>query len=60
MLQDALAQMQKTTNKFIDSFWVSNESIRLTVENKDMPCVITHISDLRVLFPGNDILRDEE
>ena len=48
------------TNKFIDSFWVSNGSIRLRVENKDRPCVITHISDLEVLFPGNDILRDEE
>ena len=48
------------TNKFIDSFWVSNGSIRLRVENRDRPCVITHISDLEVLFPGNDILRDEE
>ena len=48
------------TNKFIDSFWVSNGSIRLRVENKNRPCVITHISDLEVLFPGNDILRDEE
>ena len=44
------------TNKFIDSFWVSNGSIRLTVENKHRSCVITHISDLKVLFPGNDIL----
>ena len=48
------------TNKFIDSFWVSNGSIRLRVENKDRPCVITHISDLEILFPGNDILRDKE
>ena len=48
------------TNKFIDSFWVSNGSIRLRRENKDRPCAITHISDLEVLFPGNDILRDEE
>ena len=48
------------TNKFIDSFWVSNRSIRLRVENKDRPGVVTHISDLEVLFPGNDILRDEE
>ena len=48
------------TNKFVDSFWVSNGSIRLRVENKDRPCVITHISDLEVLFPGNDILRDKE
>ena len=48
------------SNKFIDSFGVSNGSIRLRVENKDRPCVITHISDLEVLFPGNVIPRDEE
>ena len=50
------------TNKFIDSFWLSNGSIRLRVENKDRPCacVITHISDLEVLFPGYDIHRDGE
>ena len=54
------ANAKKQTNKFIDSFWVSNWSIRLRVENKDRPCVITHISDLEALFPGNDILRDEE
>ena len=48
------------SNKFIDSLGVSNGCIRLRVENKDRPCVITHISDLEVLFPGNDILRDEE
>ena len=46
------------TNKFVDSFWVSNGSIRLRVENQNRPCacVITHISDLDVLFPGNDFL----
>ena len=48
------------TNKFIDSFWVSNGSIMLRVENKDRPCVKTHISGLEDLFPGSDILRDEE
>ena len=48
------------TNKLIDSFWVSNGSIRLRVENEDRWCVITHISDLEDLLPGNDILRDEE
>ena len=48
------------TNKFSDSFWVSNGFIRLRVENKDRPCVITHFNDLEALFPGNDILRDEE
>ena len=47
-------------NKLIDPFWVSNGSIRLRVENKNRPCVIKHVSDLQVLFPGNDILRDEE
>ena len=46
------------TNKIIDSFWVSNGSIRLSVE--DRPWVIKHISDLEDLFPGNDLLRDKE
>ena len=47
-------------NKFIDSFSVSDGSIRLKVEEKDRPCVVTHVSDLEDLFPGNDLLRDEE
>ena len=68
-IKDSLCQYYKMlwrkckkllTNKFIDSFWVSNGSIRLRVENKDRPCVITHISFLKDLFPDNDILRDEE
>ena len=46
------------TTKFLDSFWVSNRSIRLGVAGKDRLCIITHISDLRDLFPGNDLLRD--
>ena len=48
------------TKKFIDSFWISNGSIRLRIEDKDNPCVITHITDLEDLFPSNDLLRDEE
>ena len=66
-INDSLCQYYKMrkckkllTNKFIGSFWVSNGSIRLRVENRDRPCVITHISDLEVLFPDNNILRDEE
>ena len=48
------------TNKFIDSFWESNGSTRLGVEDKDRSCVIIHISDLKEMFPGNDLLRDKE
>ena len=44
------ANAKKQTNKFIDSFWVSNWSIRLRVENKDRPCVITHISDFLAMI----------
>ena len=48
------------TNKFIDSFWASNGSIRLRVEDKVRLCVMTQIKVLENLFPGNNFLRDEE
>ena len=61
MLQDNLAEIQKLlTHKFIDSIWVSNRSNRLREDDKDRPCVITHISDLENLFLDNDLLKDEE
>ena len=47
------------TNKLIHSFWVTNESIRpRTVEN-GRTNVITHLSDLEDLFPGNELLSDK-
>ena len=43
-----------STNKFTDSFWVSDGSIRLRVDDKDRPCIITHISDLEDLLVGEN------
>ena len=45
-------------NKLIDSFWVTNGSISLTVEN-GRTYVITHLSDLKELLPGNELLSDK-
>ena len=68
-IKDSLSQYYKMrsrkckkllTNKFIDSFWVSNRSVMLMVADEDRPCVISHVRDLENLFPGNDLLRDEE
>ena len=47
-------------NKFIHSFWVSNGSIRLKLPDNERSYMITHISDLEELFPGNEFIRDEE
>ena len=42
-------------NELIRTFWVTNGSIRLrTVENGPRN-VITHLSDLEELFPGNEL-----
>ena len=47
------------TNKLIHSFWVTNGSIRLrTVENVRTN-VITHLSNIEELFPGNELLLDK-
>ena len=47
------------TNKLIHSFWVTHESIGpRTVEN-GRTNVITHLSDLEDLFPGNELLSDK-
>ena len=68
-IKDSLGQYYKMrsrkckkflTNKFIDSFLVSNRSVMLMVEDEDRSCVISHVRDLENRFPGNDLLRDEE
>ena len=53
--------MQVTTieRKLIHSFWVTNGSIRLSTVKNGQTNVITHISDLEELFPGNEILSDK-
>ena len=42
-----------SSNKSIDAFWVSNGSIRLKIGENDWVDIITHLSDLEELFPGN-------
>ena len=45
-------------NKLIHSFWVTNGSIRLRTAENGRTNVITHLSDLEELFPGNELLSD--
>ena len=45
-------------NKLIHSCWVTNESIRLRTAENGPTNVITHLSDLEELFPGNKLLPD--
>ena len=47
------------TNKLIHSFWVTNGSIRLRTAENGRTNVITHLSDLEKLFPGNELLSDK-
>ena len=47
------------TNKLIHSFWVTNVSIRLRTVENGRTNVITHLSDLEDLFPGNELLSDK-
>ena len=46
-------------NKLIHSFWVTNGSIGLRTVENDRTNVITHLSDLEDLFPGNELLSDK-
>ena len=46
-------------NKLIHSFWVTNGSIRLRTIENGRTNVITHLSDLEDLFPGNELLSDK-
>ena len=46
-------------NKLIHSFWVTNGSIRLRTAENGRTNVITHLSDLEELFPGNELLSDK-
>ena len=45
--------------KLISSFWVSNGSLRVKLEDDTVKSV-THKDDLKVLFPGYSILMDKE
>ena len=46
-------------NKLIHSFWVTNGSIRLRTVENGRTNVITHLSNLEELFPGNKLFSDK-
>ena len=46
-------------NKLIHSFWVTNGSIRLRTVENGRTNVITHLSDLEELIPGNELFSDK-
>ena len=46
-------------NKLIHSFWVTNGPIKLKTLENGLTYVITHLSDLEELFPGNKLLSDK-
>ena len=46
-------------NKLIHSFWVTNVSIRLRTAENVRTNVISHLSDLEELFPGNELFSDK-
>ena len=48
------------SNKFIHTFWVSSESIKLKRADNDRVYTITHNNDLEELFPGNELLLESE
>ena len=44
-------------SKIVESIWVSKGSCRIRLLDKSVK-VITHIDDLKILFPGNPILEE--
>ena len=47
------------TNELIHSFWVMNGSIKLRTAENGGTHVISYLSDLEELFPGNELLSDK-
>ena len=45
-------------NKYINSFWVKNGTIKLKTVENGRAYAATHRNDLLELFPDNDILAD--
>ena len=48
------------SSKYIYAFWVSNGTLRLKLTASGPVHIITHSQDLDELFPGNELLRDEQ
>ena len=60
ILSNALEEMQVTTNEQINPLILGrNGPIRLRTVENGRPNVITHLSDLEGLFPGNELLSDK-
>ena len=49
----------KKLNKFICGYWVSNGSIKIKISERSHVKVISHIVDLKKLFPDNPLLKDD-
>ena len=46
--------------QFIHAFWVTNGTVRLKAAENGHVHVITHLSDLKELFPENQLLSEED
>ena len=45
---------------FIQSFWISNGTLRVKLTESSHPKSILHLVDLEEMFPGNPLLADEK
>ena len=45
---------------FIQSFWISNGTLRIKLNESSRPKSVFHLSDLEEMFPGNPLLADEK
>ena len=48
------------SNQFIQDFWVTDGTVRLKAVENGRVHVITHLSDLKDLFPENHLLNEED
>lgn len=45
---------------YINSFWVTNGTLRVKLQESSPPKSISHLVDLEEMFPGNPLLADEK
>ena len=45
---------------FIQSFWITNGTLRIKLTDTSLPKNVTHLADLEEFFPGNPLLVDEQ
>ena len=48
------------SNQFIHAFWVTNGTVLLKAFENGRVHVITHLTDLKELFPENQLLSEED